>query len=86
MLHILTEVCTSGKKHENLHKGGFGYADVKNRGKRDGIPTVPAQNWKLKMAATKTHFPDKSAQSTPIKKILVSNSMFLRSRNPIDHM
>ena len=86
MLHILTEVCTSGKKHENLHKGGFGYADFKNRGKRDGIPTVPAQNWKLKMAATKTHFPDKSAQSTPIKKILVSNSMFLRSRNPIDHM
>ena len=58
MRHILTEVCTL-KKHENLHKGGFGYADFKNRGKHDGIPTVPAQNWKLKMAATKTHFPRK---------------------------
>ena len=54
---ILTEVCTSGTKHENLHKGGFGYADFKNRGKHNGIPMVSAQNWKLKMAATKTHFP-----------------------------
>ena len=35
-------VCTSGKKHETLPKGGFEYVDFKNRRKRDGIPTLPA--------------------------------------------
>ena len=67
-------------------RGGFEYVDYKNRGKHDGIPTVPANNSKLKMVATKHVFDNKSAEGHPITMILVSISMFLRSRNPIDHM
>jgi len=82
----VTEVCTSGMKHENLPYGVFEGADFKNCGNHDVTPTVPAKNVKFKMAARNHVIVHKSAVCAPISAILVSISMFSRSINAVKYM
>ena len=67
-------------------KGVLGMQISKIAGNATAFQRFPPKIGNYRWPPPKHVTPDKSVQSTPIKKILVSNSMFVRSRNPIDHI
>ena len=81
MTYFFTEVCTSGKKHEHLHKGGFGCADFKNCGTTTAFQRFPPKIENSKWSPPKHVFAHISAQGTPIIMILVSNKTVTGGRS-----
>ena len=47
MSHLYLDLCTSGKKHDNLAQGVFEYAEFKKCKNHDVISMVPTQKLKF---------------------------------------